>query len=326
MTASDASKKLDFNGESVVRSDIARCKGMLHSPQIPPKARSPAMTLTPQIIKQVVAGHDDFGHEMRVREVIRSIRDAESMHGGTYLDSITGKPRQFDFRCSLRREECSFQFAVECKNLSVNAPAVICGINRSAEEAFHEIIEARCGFFTEPGVVMDGDYSLTRRIEDSSAYCQGSFTGKSIVRVKPLKDNKGYTIAPDSDVYDAWSQALSSAYDLCKSASGYARKVARRHFFNAVIPVVVVSDDSLWALKYDDDGVARSEPSKTEHCSFFVDRGLAMTGWDADQKFALSHIHFCTLSGFKSWMASVQDDENVWSQWFPPAALAKWKA
>ncbi len=265
---------------------------------------------------------------MRVREIVWSIQGAENTHGGTYLDLVTGKPRQFDFRCILRRDERSIQFAVECKNLSASAPTVICGIDRSMEEAFHEVIEARCGLFKEPNAVLDGAYSLTRRVANSRVYRQGHFTGKSVIRLKPSnnKDSiQGYTKTSDAEVYDGWDQALSSAYDVCKSASEYARKFSKRHFFTVTIPVVVVPDESLWMLKYDDDGIARSEPCLTDNCPFFVDRGLSITGWNADQKFSLSHIHFCTLSGFKSLVVSVQDNEATWLQWFPSTLLEKCK-
>jgi hypothetical protein len=160
-------------------------------------------------------------------------------------------------------------------------------------------------------------------------YRQGEFTGKSIVKFKPLKNGKaeiiGHTTEQDTEVYNRWSQALSSSYELCQTATEYAREFRKPHFFSATIPVVVVSDETLWTLNYDDDGVVRADPCRTDHCPFFVDRRLMVTGWNADQRFSLSHIHFCTLSGFKSWMTSVQDGDDIWSQWFPPAELAEWK-
>ncbi len=265
---------------------------------------------------------------MRIREIIRKIPDAECTHGGAYIDLITGKPRQFDFRCSLRRDQRGLHLAVECKNLAVTAPVVICGINRSPDETFHEIIEARWGLFQEPGEVMDGHYSKTRRVVDSTVYQRGDFVGKSVVRLKPIKDGKGnqsYGSAPDSDVYEGWTLALSSAYDLCKEATEQALKSSVRHFFSITIPVVVVPDESLWVLKYDEDGVVRSEPCRSDHCPFYVDRGLAVTGWEADQRFCLSHIHFCTVSGFKSWLTSIEAEEDLWNRWFPPASLTQWK-
>lgn len=295
------------------------------------------MSITPQNIRDAVAGHDDFGHEMRLREIIQSVPDAESTHGGTYLDLVTGKPRQYDFRCILRRDDRALQFAVEGKNLFTYSPVVVCGTMRSTEDAFHEIIESRFGLFTEVNPITksvdsitDGWDCLTRRVTDSMVYPYGAFTGKSVMRLKPAKDGAGkkadYTTAPDTDVYERWNQALSSSYDLCKSATEYAHGFSRRHYFTATVPVVVVPDDSLWTLNYDKAGVVCSEPSRTDHCPFFVDRRLKVTGWGADQGFSLSHIHFCTLSGFKSWVVSIQASEDLWIQWFPPAVLEQCRA
>jgi hypothetical protein len=69
------------------------------------------MSLKPEEVKKAVLEEDDFGHEMRVGNILTSIpRDANHPertiietpeHGGTYTDSVTGKPRQFDFRCQV---------------------------------------------------------------------------------------------------------------------------------------------------------------------------------------------------------------------------------
>jgi hypothetical protein len=263
---------------------------------------------------------------MRVREIIRLVPNLESEHAGTYIDPISMKPRQFDFRCVIWRKEQSLQFALECKNLSKDFPVVVCGTKRSSEDAFHEIIESRNGLFVKPNVaVYDGPYSITRKVANAAIYREGEFVGKSIIKLKPKSGQSGgYTTEADTDIYERWTQALSSSYDLCKAATNYAQARGDVHFFTATIPVVVLSNESLWILNYDTDGVVRTEPFQTDHCRFFVGRRLKLTGWEATEMFSLSHIHFCTLSGLKSWMDSINDDDS-WSQWLPPESLSEWK-
>jgi hypothetical protein len=111
---------------------------------------------------------------------------------------------------------------------------------------------------------------------------------------------------------------------LCKSAAELARDYRQRHIFSAIIPTVVVADGSLWELKYDEDGIIREDPRQSQHCEYFVDRRLKATGWDADQECSLSHIHFFTLSGLKSWTGSLQTDQ-AWADWFPPESVSAWR-
>src|SRR5713101_7395856 len=105
------------------------------------------MQLSPSDIRNVVAKEDDFGHEMRVGHVVRSVPAIAVQHGGTYTDPVSGKPRQFDYRCTLRKGAARLSLAVECKNLSPSSPLVVCGIKRREDEAFHDLIESRIGTF-----------------------------------------------------------------------------------------------------------------------------------------------------------------------------------
>src|SRR6185503_3395391 len=124
------------------------------------------MSISPSDIQTVVLKEDDFGHEMRVGSVIRDIPNIQTQHSGTYTDSVSGKPRQFDFRCSLRKESSELQLAVECKNLSASAPIVMCGTERQKNEAFHDLIESQWGLHKrgERGeAIVDGTSSVTFR-------------------------------------------------------------------------------------------------------------------------------------------------------------------
>src|ERR1039458_7765445 len=103
------------------------------------------MPISPSDIKNVVLKEDDFGHEMRVGKVIRGVSNINAQHGGTYIDSVSGKPRQFDFRCSFQKDSAELNLAVECKNLNTSAPLVVRGTKRQKDEAFHDLIGWRPG-------------------------------------------------------------------------------------------------------------------------------------------------------------------------------------
>src|SRR5712671_1858969 len=128
------------------------------------------MPISASDIRNVVTKEDDFGHEMRVGHVIRDCPAIEMQHGGTYTDAVTQKPRQFDYRCSLRKEVSTLMLAVECKNLSASVPLVICGISRREVEACHDLIESRRGSFRRGSQPVVGLSSVTRRAKGEDAF------------------------------------------------------------------------------------------------------------------------------------------------------------
>ena len=56
------------------------------------------MAITSKDIEEVIATEDDFGHEMRVGRLLRGYFGSQTLQGGTYIDPVSGKARQFDFR------------------------------------------------------------------------------------------------------------------------------------------------------------------------------------------------------------------------------------
>ena len=67
------------------------------------KTLSQSIPITPAAIAQAIATGDDFGHEMRVRAVLK--KGARVQHGWAYVDPVEGKPRQFDFRALLEHRK-----------------------------------------------------------------------------------------------------------------------------------------------------------------------------------------------------------------------------
>ena len=272
-------------------------------------------------IKAAISDADDFGHEMRVRNLLAVTPTINFEHGGTYKDEVTGKPRQFDFRCSLRKENALLSLAVECKNLSVEAPLVMSGTWRRKEEAFHDLIESRTGHFKTESLVFDGLTSTTRRSEgEESFYAPKKFVGKSLLR---LKQSKTVLVAvADADIYDRWSQALASAIDLTRKACDLSKEFQLPHVFSAVLPVVVVANDALWAVVYDDKGDMLDELKSVNSCELYVGRSIRLNEEPKafSHQFTFSHVHFFTLSGFDSFLERMVTNEKAWEKLFNTGA------
>jgi hypothetical protein len=171
------------------------------------------MAITPQVVREVVSREDNFGHEMRVGNILAQYPAIELLHGGTYVDTVSKKPRQFDFRWVSKESNCLLALAIECKNINPETPIAVCGTKRSETESFHMFIESRAiqERITGPSS------RILKVIGTDSLYRPTYFVGKSVLPVKPnIKRDV------DSDIYDRWAQALSSAVDLVRAAHEYA--------------------------------------------------------------------------------------------------------
>jgi len=124
---------------------------------------------------------------------------------------------------------------------------------------------------------------------------------------------------PDSDIYDKWAQALSSAVGLVESACGSAKGVPGSRFFTTVLPLVVVPDGLLWRVIYDDSGSIPAEPEQVKECELYVSREIEVGGKKGTPLFhcfTFSHVHFFTLTGFSSFLSKMAVNEHAWKQLF----------
>jgi hypothetical protein len=281
------------------------------------------MNIIPAKVKELVESEGDFAHEMRVGyeyknlslgvptnvDVVANL--APLKHGGTYVDPQTGKDRQFDYRFQIRhgaghhsqRRDCIL-LAVECKNLHPSSPLAICGMERSHEEANHMFIESKCD---KPPV--------TRIVENlSSLYPPHQFVGKSLVRFK--KDQRGdLQTETQGDIYDRWSQAVTSAKEMAKEAGSFAEERKCDVYYSFVMPVVVVPNGLLWKVAYSNGCKIEEEPIQVDDCEFFVSPRLYLQ----PQKHALlviTHIHFVTMNGWIKLLKSFLKDEIKWDTVF----------
>jgi hypothetical protein len=267
----------------------------------------------------VIEKEDDFGHEMRVGGALRN-HIANVEHGGTYLDPLTQKPRQFDYRCSLRREAKCLSLAVECKNLSPAVPLIISGTARAEGEAFHDLIESRIGVRKRGSAIVAGASSITRRASREHAfYAPGQFVGKSVSRIET--DKNPMERLPDREIYEKWTQALSSAVGLAESACRLA-EVSFPTVTTAILPVLVVPDGVLWSANYDDNGRMPSDPATSDECELFLGKEieLGQKGTPLFHRFKFSHVHFFTLKGLGSFLSKMALNEHAWSRLFTDKA------
>jgi hypothetical protein len=281
-------------------------------------ARLYKVAITPEDIKAVIAT-EGFGHEMRVRRILKSYRIVSQLqHGGGYRDPHTKKIREFDFRWIFPQGETVLSLAIECKGVALERPVIISGSKREPREARHALVESRKGgtFTTIP--YFDGAAAgVIRNLPaDVSIYPSGNFVGRNILQLRPGQKPGNYIAARDSEIYDKWFQALASAFDLVNEALRYAERFATPHVFTLVLPIVVLPDDTLWQAEYAENGDLLGDPVRVDQCELYIGRSITPPheAGDITSPYTFSHLHFFTSKGFIAFLrdATGSGGENQW--------------
>ena len=271
-------------------------------------------------IKEYLKTQDDFALELHVYEVARRLGLSAS-HGGTYEDPVTRKPRQYDLRAAAERQIQRIDLAIECKALRSSYPLVLSRIRRSAEESFHQVILScdpppRRG--PEPSIPLGEGTVVLSITGRESIYKPGEHVGKSTAQVG--RTEKGEFVSGDGQVFDKWYQALGSADDLVSAAEGAHEHRATAMFLTAVLPVLVVSDDTLWVADYSDAGGLEGDPSQASEATLFVGRTYSL---GAQETCVLSHLHIYTRTAIAAFLERVAKDDNLWDSVFPPRTIQR---
>lgn len=269
-------------------------------------------SITADDLAEYVATRDDFNLELYVYRTAREL-GLSATHGGTYEDPITNKPRQYDVRASGRiGNQFRIALAIECKSLRPSYPLLVSRIPRSEKESFHEVIVARQPGRSRYGLIDAFSSSIAfpyRGLE--SIYTPGEQVGKSTAQVG--RNERGELTSGDSEVFDKWSQALSSAADLINQARDAHDEFGVEIFFSCVLPVLVIADETLWVADYSEMGALVQGPIQVAQTTVFVDRKysdkLATTC-------TLSHLHIYTRSQVRDLLTAVAGPGPMWQEIF----------
>jgi len=261
-------------------------------------------------IEEYVNTQDDFGLELRV---LRACKEREFVvsHGGTYEDRVTGKTRQYDLRVSGESQNRSVQMPVECKSLKESHPLVVLRVPRTTSESYWEIvlhhdIDALRGTCRSLHVNSPGDFCKA-----------GEPVGKAMRQIG--RKNGVLTGGRDAEVFDPWSQALSSAYDLI--ASAVSGRLDRPWFCSIVMPTLVISNSMLWTVDYDANGVP-SAPKQVNECTYYIGKQYEIPHPKyGTVRHTISHLHVFTFDGFVKQLGRLYSNSKYWDLLFPEGSL-----
>ena len=275
-------------------------------------------TISAADLADYLATQDDFALELYVYSQARAL-GLSATHGGTYVDPVTKKSRQYDVRASLVRNNRRIDLAIECKSLRPSYPLLISRIGRIEPESFHQFIyshKPRRDNFGLTTALIPAEVATVRG--DQSIYPAGEYVGKSTAQIG--KNEKGETISADGEVYDKWSQALASASELIADAVHRYKESSMGVCITAVIPVLVVSDATLWVADYSDDGLLQSAPQQVDQALLYVGREY----WKPmTVAYTVSHLHICTKAAVKTFFERIAADLPFWDSVFPEETVAQ---
>jgi hypothetical protein len=189
---------------------------------------------------------------------------------------------------------------------------VMC-VNRHEGESFHHVLYGYQNSRSHDHFLpqfYSGCPDIVMLKGKDSLYPGGEFTGKSISQVA-VSTSSNEISASDSDVFSKWTQCVSSAVELIESSQWDHSNPDGDDFnsFSMVLPILVVPDNTLWHVKFDDDGNKISDPELTSHVAVYIDRWNSIgenTQYSKVIHYCLSHIDIFTMSGLE---AFIRDNE-----------------
>lgn len=266
----------------------------------------------------------DFSFELSVLKMLRE-SNIECEHGGSYEDPVTGKSREFDIRAIKTIANYRVRLAIECKDIRDNFPVLVSCIPRNETESYHQIALVSdpkpIGQFDMPDIHQSRAKILNIR-KEHSIYKSNDPVGKSTAQVGRALD--GSISANDGELYDKWSQSLSSSTDLIYRVYWDGDEDdAEDFYFSSVIPIIVIPNGRLWSVLYDDNGNRVREPRTTNRCSCFVDKDYEMGTKLAGTRMWISHIEIMTFDGLKAFVDSYLKTEDGISSFFSKEGISR---
>lgn len=263
-------------------------------------------------LEEYLRDHDDFALELDLFQHALEL-NATAEHGGTYVDRATGKHRQFDLRIRVDAPDHLVFLAVECKNIGSNFPLLVSRIPRERTEAFHEVLYSYTHRAPGTSIGMPRDRAQVLVVSDQGGLCPaGRPVGKSVTQVG--RTSQGELTSGDSDTYEKWSQAPSSAHDLVGRALVACEITGSSKCLSVVLPVLVVGDGTLWTVDYNAAGSPIGSPAQAEEAELFIDRSYSV---GHRTLYNVSHLHIYTRTRFRTFLSDLVNNEMLFRRAFP---------
>lgn len=260
-------------------------------------------SMTSGLIKNYLDKRDDFDLELYV---LRSLNESgwATEHSGSYVDPVAQNVRQFDVSAWKDvAPDCAVHMSAECKNISARYPLVISALSRNHQEAYHDVL-----WSTPHATSGRGAEALASRInvshQPSHLYSAERPVGKSATQPDLEKDGK---VPADENTYSKWAQAIAASGSKIPALVDHILSKPVNHYV-FLLPVLIVSDATLWIVPYQEDG-RRFEPQKADEALLYVDRKFPFSPYNIE--YSITHLQICTRSGFTGFLNRLDQPGTV---------------
>jgi hypothetical protein len=267
-------------------------------------------------IKAYLDQSDDFKFEIDVLRMCHG-GGLVTSHGGSYEDPITKKNRQFDIRTQITKGLCTLKLAIECKNLRESFPLLVSRMPRREDESYHEVLLSSAARHRD--FLIDNNRAGADRREVKNLFQYKALVGKDTVQVG--RTQTGEFVGNDAEVFEKWSQAIGSAYDLIGASSTDHQRLGSACAATVIFPILVVTDGTLWAVDYSAEGGVLGDPHLVNECSIYLGKTIS-TARGIDYK--LSHLQIFTKTAFDGYLNRIAVNDKYWDLIFPSAPLNNW--
>ena len=263
--------------------------------------------ITKEDINEYLDKYSDFSFEIKVLNKF-SKSGFFCTHSGTYMDPLTNKYREFDIRAKKSLNNKRLYFAIECKNLNPYFPLVAHCTRRNKKESFHEVLRHQPK--AEGSEIIYLSFA-DRHSSHNSIYQPDEYVAKSFDQVgRHISMNS--IVSNDSDTFEKLSQAINSTYDLIINAKDEKTDIPIYCFIH---PLLIIPDNTLWTVYYDNEGNKTQEPELTKYISYFIDR-YWLVDKERNSKYSLSHMSIVTYSHLDKYLNKFFNDEDDWEEIF----------
>lgn len=261
-------------------------------------------------ISEYLASVDDFAFEREIYTLAKGL-GLHPQHSALYADPVSQKMREFDIRASAARDVRRIGLAIECKGLTTDYPLLVSCVPRDAQDAGHEYL------YADRTVGAGGSHTRVQPMKASRLpyypYHIVQRVGKSMRQVR--RDKKGQMVAGD-EVFDKWSQALQSIGEMVEEGASLLSTAPPSIKKIAFLPVLVVSDGTLWIADYSSRGDLQSAPFQHTDVTYYVGRKYWLKREQVN--FSISHLHIITRTAIREWLAGIAKGGGIWDELLPP--------
>ncbi len=147
---------------------------------------------------------------------------------------------------------------------------------------------------------LEADGYVIRIRGDKSIYRPLDMVGKSMDQ---LRKSGSQITGNDSEIFEKMSQAISSGLTIFDEVSAI-RSVTGDGSLHSVLPVLVVPNETLWTVDYDESGAVQGEPQMADRAEYYIDRNSSQSFAGPWVHAYISHMEVVTVKGLSEMLVN----------------------